>query len=266
MFILDPVNAITSIQFYRKVAAQPRKRSVGYLAYMAVLFTAAFTVFTALRIVPPFQDLMGWMAQHVPPMTFADGKVASGADVPTTVRHPDFPDMGLMIDTTRTDAVTPQMMDENKVRVYITGNAMYLMNKPGRVEVNDLSRTKGPAVEIGPQFYHEFASIFPIVIYAVALTLSFFGFLVWKAFATLFYWTMALTMNSGMDTGLSNEALAGIALYAQTLGTVIGIILLLTPPSLPLGAHIMIGVITTSSYMALALGAIKNAKAPSTNG
>ncbi|MBI5881698.1 MAG: DUF1189 family protein [Elusimicrobia bacterium] len=262
MFILDPVNAVTSIQFYRKVAVQSIGRSIGYLMYLATLFTAAFMVFCWLRIVPPFKDLMGWMAQNVPPMTFGDGKVTSAVDTPKIVRHPSFPELGVMIDTTRTEPVTPQMMEESKVRVYITGNAMYLANRPGKVEVNDLSKTKGPPMEIGPQFYREFAKIFPIVIYIVAGILAFFGFLLWRACATLLYWLVASLLNASMDAGLAPEALASVALYGQTLPSTLFAIMLFTPAGLNAGTVLLAGFAITAAYITLALGAVKNAAAP----
>ncbi|MBI5623412.1 MAG: DUF1189 family protein [Elusimicrobia bacterium] len=262
MFILDPVNAVTSIQFYKKVAAQSFQRSVVYLLYLASLFTVAALVFTWLRIVPPFTELMEWMAQKVPPITFGDGKVTSATDTPYIVRHPSFPDFGVMIDTTRTDPVTPQMMEESKVRVYVTGNAMYLINRPGRVEVNDLSKTQGPPMQLGPQFFREFAKIFPIVLYAFMAALAFMGFLIWRTLATLLYWLIASLLNTSMGAGLGPEALASIAVYGQTLPVLLFIILLFSPAGLPGMTMLTAGLVITTGYMALAIGAARKEPVP----
>ncbi|MBI4678220.1 MAG: DUF1189 family protein [Elusimicrobia bacterium] len=261
MFILDPVNAVTSIQFYRKVADQSPRRSFLYLMYLSALFTVALVVFVAVRVNPHFQALMVWMAQNVPPLTFADGKVTSPVDFPKVVRHPDFADLAVMIDTKRTDAVTPQMMEENKVRFYVTGNAVYVVSRPGRVEVNDLSKASGPPMEIGAQFYREFARIFPIVMYGVAAAFGFLGFFVWKAFATSFYWLVATLTNSVMDAGLKPLPLVHVALYAQTLGVALDVIVLLSPVRVSGNALLIIGLVATTSYIALALGALKKARA-----
>ncbi|MFA6318798.1 MAG: DUF1189 family protein [Elusimicrobiota bacterium] len=262
MFILDPVNAVTSIQFYKKVAAQSFQRSAGYLLYLAALFTLASVVFAWARITPPFVEFMGWLAKTVPPITFSDGKVTSATDTPYVVRHPSHPDLGFMIDTTRTEPVTPQMMEENKVRIYLTGNAMYMINRPGRVEVNDLSKSKGPPVEIGPQFFREFARIFPIVLYALSAVFAFIGFLIWKTFSTLLYWLVASLLNTSMNAGLSPQPLASVAVYSQTLPAVLFIIMMFMPGGLGAGTVLLAGFAITTAYMALALSAAR--KEPAT--
>src|SRR5271163_4772847 len=101
--LLDPINAVTSVNFYRKVAAQPWWRSAFYLAYLSVFFSLAFAVSLKIHAGPHIDATFEWLKKETPPMTFVDGKLTSALTQPLTLRHPEYTQIALVIDTARTD-------------------------------------------------------------------------------------------------------------------------------------------------------------------
>ncbi|MBI5209612.1 MAG: DUF1189 family protein [Elusimicrobia bacterium] len=261
MFILDPINGITSIKFYRKVAQQSLKRSFLYLLYLSAIFTLAMVLAAKVRLAPAIVEVTDWLAQNVPQLTFADGKVTSPSPSPITLRYPKLPDVGMLIDTTRVDPVTPAIMEENKVQVYLTSNAVYLMRQPGKIEVNDLSKTpSAKPVTVDANTYREFGRIVPIIVYVSLLFVTPFAFVCWKVGATLFYSLVGLMLNAAFDANVSYASLLGVTLYAQTLVIALQTVVLFTPSVPPYFA--VIALVVVGIYLALALKALKAPEQP----
>lgn len=233
--ILDPINSITSIDFYRKIARQSFGRSALYLAYLALLFSVTGTIAFKVKVGPAINETFQWLENSVPPLTFSGGKITSALAAPLTIRHPRVQEVALTIDTPRTEPVTPQLMEERHVMAYLASNAFYLMQKNGKIEVYDFSRAAGTRpVVLDAAFYRNANRIMNRVIYPIALTLTFLLFLLWKGCSSLVYSLVALAINQVAEAGLAYGALFNISVYAQTLVIALQGILLFMPAGIPL--------------------------------
>ncbi len=259
MMILDPVNAVTSIQFYKKVAQQSWARTVGYLCYIAFAFALISTVAFKLFVGPEIDKTFFWLEKSMPVLTLANGKMTSNLTAPLTIRHPDDPDVALTIDTTRVDPVTPQMLESQKVMAYVTSNALYVMRRPGELRVFDFSSQKpmSKPLVINTDFYESARRFLDKILYPFVLVLVFALFVAWKVLASLFYSLVAMMINSLLDARLPYNALFNVAAYAQTLMVIVRALFLFMPGPLPGAALVSLAV--TSVYIALA---IKNIQGP----
>ncbi len=261
MFVLDPINSITSVNFYRKVAQQSARRTVLYLVYVALLFSVAAATAIKLRVGPALDETFHWLETSVPTLQFSNGKLTSDAPMPVTLRHPDYSDLAVTIDTSRVEPVTPEMLEKDRLAAYVTSNAVYLQQGQGEVRVIDLSKsaTNRP-VKIDASFFESSRQVLDRALYPVSFALVFLFFLVWKALASLFYSLVAMTINNSAQTRLSYRQLLGIAVYAQTLIVLLQGIFLFMPVGMP--APALVSLILTSVYIWLAVKRTQTPDAP----
>ncbi len=258
MMILDPVNAVTSIQFYKKIAQQFWGRTIGYLCYIAFAFALIATVAFKLFVGPEIDKTFFWLEKSMPVLTLDNGKMTSNLTAPLTIRHPDDPEVALTVDTARVDPVTPQMLESQKVMAYVTSNALYVMRRPGELRVFDFTSQKlNKTLVINTDFYESARHFLDKILYPFVLVLVFGLFMVWKTLASLFYSLIAMMVSSLLDARLPYNSLFNVAAYAQTLMVIIRAIFLFMPGPLPGAAPISLAV--TSVYIALA---IKNMQGP----
>ena len=256
MLLLDPVNGITSIQFYRKVAAQGLGRTVLYLLYLGGVFAIAAGVAAKLRIGPAIDGTFTWLESSMPPLTFANGKVSSPATGPVVVRHPQFPELALVVDTSREEPVTPQLLEQNKAKAYLTQKALYLEERNGKMDVFDYSKSMGPGpIVIDGTFYRSAAGVMNRLLIPATAVMGFLMFVVWRTLTSLFYSLIAVIINSVAETSLAFTPLFNIAVYAQTLVIVLQIIFFFMPVRIPLFG--LAAPVATGIYIWLALKAIK---------
>lgn len=253
--ILDPINSITSVAFYRKVAKQSAGRSLVYLGYLALLFAVAATWAVKVRVMPVVAETFDWLEKTMPPLTFSGGKLSTPLQAPLTVRHPKMASVGVIIDSNRTEPVTPQMLEQNNVVGYLTGNALYVIRSPGQLEVYDFSKTAAaggskPTV-IDGEFYRNAAKLCGTIIYPSAAAASFLFFLAWKLLSSLIYSMVAMMINASTEAKLAYAPLFNISVYAQTLITVIQAMLLFIPGQVPMFS--LAALIITGVYLWLAI-------------
>ena len=122
----DLIASLTSMSAYRRFAGEKPSRTAAYVAFLSLIFVMALSVAIKIRLTPLFDQTFDWLKTTMPAITFSAGKVTSAALTPTLVEHPRFKEVAVMIDTNRTDPVTPAQMKEAKVLAYLTSNALYL--------------------------------------------------------------------------------------------------------------------------------------------
>ncbi|PIR15983.1 MAG: hypothetical protein COV48_11330, partial [Elusimicrobia bacterium CG11_big_fil_rev_8_21_14_0_20_64_6] len=110
--IQDLLGSIASTQAYRRFAAEKTSRTVLYLFFISLLFTIGGSIAMQMRIGPVVDETFAWLGSEVPTLTFSAGKVTSDEDAPKRLVHPEAKEVAVMIDTTRTEPVTPQMMKD----------------------------------------------------------------------------------------------------------------------------------------------------------
>ena len=264
--ILEPINSITSIEFYKKVAQRSPGRTILYLAYLSALYAIGSAVWLNLYSMPLQMKTVEWLADKVPTLTFADGRLSSAAKEPVTLRHPDFTQVAFTLDTGRAEPVTPEMLRDSKVTAYVTANAMYTLNPKGQMEAHDFSkaRTVKPQV-IDAARWRAMGQTMSTVEYPVALCGCWLVYFFWKLAAAAFFSLVALSINRSAGAGLSYRALFSISAYAQTLALALTLIAMLAsglPPLLHLlnGNANVIALSVTTIYIWLAVR--KNAPPP----
>ena len=251
--ILDPVNSVASLDFYKKVAGQSFWRSLLYLCHLGGLFAVLCTFAIKLKVGPIIDETFNWLARSVPTMTYANGRVTSSSPGPLKLQHPRMPEIAVMIDTTRTDAVTPQQLEEAKVMAFLSASAFYLRHQSGKVEVYDLSKTPSGTrpLTIDPAFFRTANTLMSRVLYPLALVITFGVFLIWKLLSSLIYSVVALLINAIGAGGLAYSELFNIAVYAQTLVVFLQILALFLPFTIP--ALPLLSILITSVYLWLAV-------------
>jgi len=261
MFVLDPINSITSVNFYKKVSTQSGGRTAAYLLYVALLFAAVASVAVKLRIGPAIDQTFDWLQKSVPEMSLAEGKLTSATPMPVVLRHPDYADMAVMIDTRRTDPVTPQMLEDAKVEAYVAGNAIYMMQSRGELRVIDLSKsTAERPMKIDSAFFESSRRILDRALYPVSFLMIFVVFILWKTAAAGFYSLVGMTINSSAAAHLSYGQILTLAVYAQTLVILLQAIFLFMPVGMPVPS--LVSLVVTSVYLWLAVKRIQQQSAP----
>lgn len=250
--LLDPINSLSSFDFYKKVAAQSLGRSFLYLAYLGVVFSLFVTLAVKLRIGPIIDETFDWLSKTVPTMTYAEGRMSSSASGPVKLVHPKLPEIAFIVDTTRVDPVSPAELAEAKVTAFMTAKAFYLRHRSGKVEVYDLS--KGSAdkpVTIDAAFFQTAGRILSRVLYPLTFAITVVLFFFWKFAATLIYSLLALILNVTAKSGLEYGALFNMTVYAQTAVILLQCVAMLLPFSIPFFTPLALAV--TGVYLWLAL-------------
>ncbi|MHB2026436.1 MAG: DUF1189 family protein [Elusimicrobiota bacterium] len=252
MLILDPVNAITSVSFYRKAAKRTLGRAALYLCYLAVIFSILGDAALKIRLGPAINQTFDWLERAAPPLVFSGGKFSSTAPMPVVLRHPDYADIAVAIDTTRTTPVTEPEMESQGVTAYLTQSDFYLRRPNGTVEDRNFSDAKtDKPVTLDAAFYRSAGATLNRVLYPVALIGFFILFMVWKAIASLVYSLLAMAIGNLLGAERRYAELFNISVYAQTLVIVVQMIFLFMPTRPPFFS--LAAFAATGTYLYLAL-------------
>lgn len=253
--LLDPINSVTSVVFYRKVAKQSPARSLLYLTYLAFIFTALSLIAVKLKLMPVLAETFDWLAKTAPPITFSAGQMSTPGTEPVTLRHPKHSEVAVTIDAQRSDPVTPEMMENERVLAYLTRKTFYVLERPGELRVYDFSKAppSPKPVVIDVEFYQSAAKVAGPFVYAFTLLLSFFGFLAWKGLSSLSFAVLGLLLNALADAKLEFGSLFNIAVYSQTLVIILQTMSLFMPQMLLFLSWV--SVMLTGIYIWLAIKA-----------
>jgi hypothetical protein len=252
--ILEPILAVSSFSFYRRVAAQPWWRSLLYLGYLSVLFALIATIGLKIQAGPHIDATFVWLEKSAPTLTFANGKMTSSLTEALILRHPEYPEIGLVVDTNRVEPVTAKMLDEAKAQAYLSSNAFYMVEPqhPGQMKVYDFSKSNDPKpVTLDAAFYENAHQVFNRLLYPAVFAGGVLLVIAWKIASTITYALLALLLNALASGQLGFGALAAVALYAQTpaiLFTSLVMVFALPVPKLP-----FISMVLTGAYIWFAI-------------
>lgn len=251
--IQDLLGSIASTQAYRRFAAEKTSRTVLYLFFISLLFTIGGSIAMQMRIGPVVDQTFSWLAAEVPTLTFSAGKVTSSELAPKRLVHPQAPEVAVMIDTTRVEPVTLQLMQESKVLAYLTNNALTI-DQQGKLETYDLSKAalERPMV-VDAKFFREAAGALKKVVYPLAILTVFVFAAAWTAFAGLMYALVAMLLQSVGGGSLAFGALYQLAIHAQTAALLARIVMSFLPFVVPLSG--LLTIVITSVYLWLAVKA-----------
>lgn len=244
----DLLGSIASTAAYRRFAAQKASRTMLYLAFLSLLFTGAGTIALRLRVGPVIDETFAWLEREAPVLTFSKGVASSSVPGPTKLIHPRAPEVAVLIDTARVAPVSAADLEEAKVLVYLTSNALYLRREPGAVQFHDLS-TAAPErpVVVDAAFFREAAKAFKTVVYPLTVLSLFLMFAAWTALCGLLYALLGMMFNSLAGGSLSFSALYQMSIHAQTTATFLRAFLAFLPFAIPAAG--LVSLLVTSSYL-----------------
>ena len=252
--IQDLLGSVASKQAYRRFAVEKASRTVLYLFFLSLLFTIGGSIAMQVRIGPVIDETFDWLSREVPPLTFSNGKVTSVEAGQKRLQHPKAPEVAVMIDTSRIEPVTLQTMQEKKVLAYLTGNALYIEQQRGHVEVYDLSKAAldRPMV-VDAKFFHDASGALKKVVYPLAILTVFAFAAAWTAVLGLLYALLAMLMSSVAGGTLTFGALYQIAIHAQTTALLLRILMAFLPFMVPMSA--LLSIVITAVYLWMAVKA-----------
>lgn len=253
---LDPLNAVISPAFYRRVATQVWWRSLLYLAYLSLLLSLAFTAALKIHGGPRIDATFEWLKKSVPTMTFVNGKITSAMTAPLTLRHPDLQQIAVTIDTNRVEPVTLQALEEAKVQAFLSSNALYFEDRPGHLNVYNFSTAADPKpVTIDAAFFESARRIFERVLYPAVFAAGVLFNVLWLGGWTLIFALVGLLLNALAEGGAPFGALVSIALYAQTLSALLQGLTFLAGINIP--KWTLVSLVLTGIYIWLAIAKLR---------
>lgn len=257
--ISDIGRSVGDFSFYKEVPKKTVWATVAYLTLLGGLFSVAVTIAVYQNVRPRILQAAEWAATTMPVLTLADGKLSSAAPGPLEIRHPDVQQAGLMVDTLRTEAVTPAEMSQKKLIAYLTADAVYVLT-PDRLETYALAQTKGKeSLVVDAEFYRTISGILLKVLYPIAFLTSWATFLIWKHVAAVLYTLVGMLVNAVVDGGHEPPTLYRMAVYAQTPVIVLQTAALFLPRPIPLFPVLALLVVTAYLWQA-----IRHAEPPAT--
>ena len=249
--ITDIGRSVGDFSFYKEVPKKTVWATVAYLTLLGGFFSLAVTLAVHQNVRPRILMAAEWAAATMPTLTLAEGKLSSTAPGPMDIRHPDVPQAGLMVDTQRTEAVTPAEMSQKKLIAYLTADSVYVLTAD-RLEAYPLAQTKGKEqLVIDGAFYRQMAGILIKVLYPISFFTSWLTFLIWKHVAAGIYTLVGLLVNAVVDGGHEPGALYRMAVYAQTPVIVLQTAALFLPKPIPLFPVLALLVVTAYLWQAI---------------
>lgn len=254
---LDPLRAVADLPFYRDLPRKTLGATVGYLAYLGVLFSLVFAAALVFRTRPLIEEGVAWASAAIPPMTLSGGRLSSRLTRPLRLQYPDYERLAFVLDTSRATRPTAQEMEERKVIAYFTQDSVTVAGKD-RLEVYDLSTSKdAPAMAIDGSFYRSVGDLIEKALGPAAFLAAWLLFMAWKHLAALAYALVALLLNALLSAGLEFPALYRVSVYAQTPVIVLQAAGLLLPAPIPYSG--LISLLVGGLYL---WQAIRQAQAP----
>ena len=260
MILLDPINSVTSLQFYRKAARHSLARLLLYLAYLSILVTMVYGFFIRRHVLPMLRSEFAWLGRALPTLTLDKGQLSGDVKEPLVLVEPHKL-FTVVVDPARIKPATAEDLESKRAQVYVSRDALTILKQPGVVQSFDLGQMRRDApVVLNAKFWDaagKAAARMTLLFVLFALPLAFF---LWKLVATAFYSVMALALNSMLEAKLSYRELFNVALYSQTFFTGLKLLFLFLPRPLP--QPLLVALTSTAVYIGLAIKTISSPAAP----
>ena len=260
MFLIDPINSVTSLQYYRKAARHSLARALFYLFYLSIIVTLVSGYVVWRRTLPLMRAEFSWLGKALPTLTLDKGRLSGDVKAPFVLVEPhNF--FSVVVDPSRVKPVTAEDLESKHAQVYVSQDALTILKQPGVVQSFDLGQLRRDApLRIDAKFWNATGkAAASMLLLFVLLGLPVF-FFVWKLLATAFYSVMALALNSMLEARLSYRELFNVALYAQTFFIALRLLFLFFPRPMP--QPLFIALVSTSVYIGLAIKTISTPVTP----
>jgi hypothetical protein len=216
--LLAPLLSLFSGSFYARIRQASLAHGLTYLAYLALLI--AVTAVAMLRQVwlPMTDELIPWLAEHLPAVTLTRDGAVSEAPQPLTLTHPTLGT--LLIDTTK-DIASEE--DKRAARIIVTRTQLVVRDSEGGEErafellpTDAAAKAKWEDVTVDGARVKEYYDRYRGVVEPVMFTVCFVGVYVYKLVAALVYALLAQALSRLRAPGLSYAAALNVACFALT--------------------------------------------------
>jgi hypothetical protein len=267
---IDLVKSLVDFNFYKEVPKRSFGQASAYIGLLATVFAACLVAAMSVQIVPKLRQHLEWARDSFPEMRLENGRLASAAEKPVVVRHPDAPKLTIVIDASREAEVSLEELRENRTVAYLTSNAIYLAklrpilearheeSVPGfaidGIDMHPLERLKtDEPLVLDKDFYDRISGQLPFLLYPTGFAVGWLLFFAWKHGAALVYSLIALLMNGFQSGKLEYPALFKIAVWAQTPVVLLQIAALFLPEPIRLFGLITLIVVGVYLWKAIAV-------------
>ncbi|OGS27647.1 MAG: hypothetical protein A3J82_08990 [Elusimicrobia bacterium RIFOXYA2_FULL_69_6] len=166
--------------------------------------------------------------------------------------------LAFIVDTSRTEPVTPFEMRQSTVVVYVAQSVIYYFASQDELRMHDLSLSKSPKpVQIDAEFYRSLGQFVKKALIPVSLLVTWLIFVMWTHLSALLYSLIALLINGILSAGLPYASLYRAAVYAQTPAVVLQGIVMFLPSPVPFFGLLLLIVVTVYLWQA-----VRQMKAP----
>jgi hypothetical protein len=260
MLLIDPINSVTSLQFYRKAARHGLVRSLLYLFYLSVIVALVSGYVVWRRTLPLLRDEFSWLGKALPTLTLDKGRLSGDIKAPIVLVEPHH-FFSVVVDPSRVKPVTAEDLESKHAQVYVSQDSLTILKQPGVVQSFDLGQMRRDApLRIDARFWNTAGKAAARMTLLLILLVFPVVFFLWKLLTTAFYSVMALALNSMLEARLSYRELFNVALYAQTFFIALRLLFLFFPRPMP--QPLFIALVSTSAYIGLAIRTISTPVTP----
>lgn len=225
---------------YARVARQPFKRTIAYVAWLIAVAALIGAVLTQVQLVRWARTEGPVWLRRLPPFAIAEGRVNSPVKQPWVYEMAGGQSV-LVLDTTGKTTAIDERYPQG---VLLTERALITKRGPRLTETTDLSRVRSFAFneEIGRRWLRSLQWFcIPLVWTATTLYLA-----IAKPLQIVAFSLWSLLLNGMLGRGWSYRALWTMGAYALTGPMLLNLLMTTVTPALPVGVG---GLIVTAVYL-----------------
>jgi len=141
-FALAPVTSLFRMPVYRSFKAAPVSASIGYLFYLAVIFSLATIILGTIFLMPVMNELVEWFKAEKPDIVWTPDSLEMNIEETMTMVHPAIGPM-VTFDPVSKNQITFEQM--GKVPLYITPQFLFAVRNAGTIETRAIA---GPLLNL----------------------------------------------------------------------------------------------------------------------
>ena len=253
-FFLAPVLSCFSARFYQGRLRGSQTRGFLYIGYLSFLFSLGLLFAFQTRGLPATDELVHWIGNNTPALTFTREGVRMSIDQPLLLAHPQWG--ALFYFDPQSDF--PRAEDLQKAMVVIARKQVAFHGPRGnQYRIQDLTPRGGlkkwrDLTLTGIKIIDNWGKIKPFLA-VIFLGTAFLGIYLWKLLAGLFYSLIGLLWNRFRKERLGYPSILNLTFFAMGPITLIQIASAVFPLIPPVLGLFPVALIVTSAYLAFGI-------------
>ena len=252
-FFLAPLWSFFNLNFYRRILARSAAWGFLYLAYLSFLLSVSMVFLVRLQFLPPAHEFVGWLAGSLPKMVLTRQGIQMDLNEPALLSHPQWGPV-LYLDPAKD---FPDSSDLEKAVLVLTRTKVaYRDPVGGDYRIQDLvqKRTSARAQDLvvtGDWIREIWRRVVPWLT-PISLAAFFVATYLWKLNAAFAYSLVGLIFNLFRKERLPYRSLLNVSFCVLTPAALLQT-LAWHFPAWPIPVNLLMGLLVTSIYLALAV-------------